>query len=1260
MSTRRTTLEAALLCAKCGTKALYVEEIEEHNCHGGQPIAPGELVLVTCPNRFCKERPSFFCKSCSVKCYRNSLKVHLARKKHIENHGRAYPTPLSGPIQAPSNTTGNPSTAQPSLPGHDLFNDITFLEDGNNLTVTDSDAEDIYNDAIENDLGMTHVENGESPMEISTPEAPSGDDNKSTFPKISMKGNEWLANLLKNKKRATIQEMFAAFEGPHLEHMKNFWAAEQGSGEGRCGGCLIYMSAKTFQQVRDGQMDSTRYPCLQEALWQFHNFLQYQSMNKKQRKRQSLINLALTRNVPSNSFFKDTFLPPYNQLGRYYGTTGQHSMYNSLPRPKAIDVNGVAYVSPRAIIAFVLAFGIPIDDFFVTADPPDLTSLEHTVHNVEDCQKALDWARKVHEQYFSSKNGAPDLNFGAPTYEAIVCIVLSDWCDGFDSAKVKSNRNPIVSKTFTVSPPKHLVNSTENTFVVALGLKKARGWLQVEERFRADVEELTRSEKPILFYHGVLQKLVPCVFKRFAVLSDKQERNGLTGTIGCGSNLHRCFGIVGNIETPSCMIPELQQFLKQESNGKSKPSYGWTADYVENNRNGAFLPSCPQCRRDNLTGLLQHTKVNTSRCKDCRDWDFLGKRAAGPIQFTAHKDWPSFCVEGSPVDPPKGRDVFQEKVVLPHIKLTWDLMKQACKFAFYQASRKRGCWNKASTVQYLKHCGIANGLSAELYSAARSCSKANLQDSVDYGCSDRIGNFKFHPSWLSHEIEVRDYIEALMHQLFLGAASSNFELLELWMKETPSSAKLGFTTFLNVLQDLIKDLRGFNLSWLNAYPLTGKKGSLGTGSWVAENWVFFTRISQFVTAWCVRDHSTSSRHGVDDVSRLVIAFHAFVARCLTHGGMNKESIAEAHLYMKEVLSCLRELDVRVRYEKLNKTAKKVSDRKGTEAWWLKPNYMSLPNLILMMAVLGPLVLWWDGGGKGERYIQEIKPHIKKGIRFDATSFFVHLLEKLFSSRILELLERRFNIGGDTEDDEEEDIPVLELLNELAECTLGGEKESDSLFGDTVATSDDEDSDEDDDETDRVQEEEHGAYLSKNEAHGMTKTKTIYVYRNEKQLMDSIAAGKPIAGIVEVAGYDKDGAPKFEFNVVYRKPVKQFAKRGLVFDDATGVNCHGLWCAQIQIEDEKQPTTSSFDDIQTSAQLAAVAIPMSYAVGKNSPIGDKYCVITNWWKYRFPDGSYQLPRLDPTLYGDTEFQTALQEQASMRAGNSRKGVQVGKI
>lgn len=1140
---------------------MFVEE------HSGPDFSPGEIVVINCPNVHCKEKPWFYCKSCKCRNYLSGLKKHASRKRHQEQHAILYPPQVPIPPPPPMQSTHTLTQDFPSFP--DDYDPFVSNDDINDASMMD--GIELY-EALEKDLASTHVEFGDSPMDVSAPAAnikQTTAEGHSHFPKINNEGNEWLAEAFKDVNLATVQELFSVFSAPELRPMKNFWVAELGSGEGRCGGGAMYLAGRAFQQVKDGQLDRCRFPDFEEAKWQLINLIQYQSMNEKQRHRQSRINKTLMQYFPPEMFFKQTLLPPYNQLGRYYGSSGQHSMWNNLPCPAAKDIDGVAYVSVRAIVAFAMANAIPIDDVLVTADSPDTTGPDHLrrVHNVDECQKSVDWYRKIQSTYYGSKNGAPNSNSnsGAPKHPAIVCINLSDWADGFEAAKVKSNRNAIDSKTFTISPPKCQVNGTDNTFPLAVGLKRAKGWRKIAQMFREEVEELTCSPEPILFYHGGIQKLVPCVFKRFAVLSDKMERNGLTGTIGCGSDIHRCFGVSGKVQTPPCKVKQVETFLRKQASGTTKAKFGWSNKFIDsaNGQNGAVFPSCPTCRIAGLNRLIGGVGVEDPiTCNQCQNWDLLGPEGDinMTLQFPAHNDWPTWITQGCPVAPPKGRDIFGEGVTLPFVRITWKMMINASKFAFYQASRPKKFWTKGITTCFLKYCGLSQHLADLVHTTARACCKAKLQDNIDYSLTDSIGKFQFHPNWLSQDVSVEDFIEAIMHQLFLGAAESNFELIGLWLSESPAAAKVPHSRFLNTLQELLQDLRGYGLQWLNAYPLTGKKGKLGTGSWVAENWVCYVRISQFIYGWCCRDHGNASKYGVDDVSRLVISYHAFVARCLTHSGIDAKSIAETELFMKEFLSSLREVDVRVRYKSLNKKTTKASELKGTEAWWLKANYMSLRNLLFILRVLGPLVLWWDGGGKGERFIQLVKPHIKNGVRNDEKSFFVNLLEKLFWIRQLEILEKRFGLAAEEGIDlNKEEKAVLDLINEIADSLLSDEEEE-ADGSDSEDENEDDNTDDEDTTTEFAEDEDYEspetrfdeAYFSTNEVHGMTKTKTIYVYRNENQLKDCISNKRPLAGIVEVNNNLETGEAVFQFNAVYRKPVKQFARVKVKFDDSQGL------------------------------------------------------------------------------------------------------------
>jgi hypothetical protein len=350
---------------------------------------------------------------------------------------------------------------------------------------------------------------------------------------------------------------------------------------------------------------------------------------------------------------------------------------------------------------------------------------------------------------------------------------------------------------------------------------------------------------------------------------------------------------------------------------------------------------------------------------------------------------------------------------------------------------------------------------------------------------------------------------------------------------------------------------------------------------------------------------------------------------MTHGGVDQEFINETSLYLKEFMSCLREFDVRVRFRSLNPDEK-------LEAWWLKSNFMSLFNLIPMMEELGPLILWWDGGGKGERFIQEIKPHIRKGVREDSLTFFVGLTQKIYRIRATDLLEERYGLSAVKGKDDGGSDQVITLSDAVQAAEANGEliepsdSESESDKLEDCESSEEESLD--GAEEDEKSNEEHLSF-SRAEEEGMSKQSTIYVYRNETLLNHAIESMKPISGVLQYE--DKN----LIFYTVFRIPVKQFARRKVVFDDTMGRQYFGMWYAGMNVVNDHTNIAGSFAEIQQDAKMAAVAIPLWYLIGKDKPDSQLYCVITNWWKPRSPGGVYQLPTLDPSLYGNPGIITA---------------------
>ena len=746
----------------------------------------------------------------------------------------------------------------------------------------------------------------------------------------------------------------------------------------------------------------------------------------------------------------------------------------------------------------------------------------------------------------------------------------------------------------------------------------------VEHLCAKSFQELETTSKPHLFFHGSTYKILPVFCKRFVVIADRPERAVLSSTLAYSSNLHRSFGFSGKIQTPRCDVDAITARLAKERSGASKTSWGWSDTLVDPDHNGAKLPSCRNCRKERLESLGMMplaTQGPASSCDKCTDWDMLGSNNKVSLDFPQHQDYPTFYTKGSPVPAPPGRDVFLPDGKVPFVKLTFELMIQACKFAFFQASRTDNSWNKGVTNCYLRHCGVSPKLGNLLHDLAV---KARKHNQIAYDSPDGINSpipdesFGFPAAWLD-TVPLDDYIETVMHLLGLGVAPANFDLITQYLAGLPA-AKSGMssTGLRRAMQELLVDLKPLMLNWLKALPLnvSDKKGYT-TGGWVGEQWIAFVRVSKPLFGWCVRNHDKASKFGVDDLSRVVISFHALTARCLTHSAIDQAFIEDGRLHLKEFLSCVRELDIRVRYKTLNKPSKTASGNKKNEAFWLKANYMSLMNVLTMMVFLGPLILWWDGGGKGERYIQLVKPHIKRGVRGDLISFFTRLLEKLFKVSQMELLEKRYS--GDISDsknhptDEEE---LVDILNDLAEVFIGECEDDDDKDDDT---SDDGSTGSASQEEDHV--EHKRVQFSALEELGMTKTRTIHVYRNRDSMNEAIDKRKPLAGIVQVTTSEDTGETAFEFQIVYRKPVKQFARRKVTFDDANGVSYHGMWCSEMKVDsnEESYQSTVSFKDIQVAAGHSAVAIPLWYVVGKAHANANKCYVITNWWKERMSNG-----------------------------------------
>lgn len=1212
---------ANILCPGCKNVAASCESTSKR----GYVI--GECLVFACNAIGCLHRGWIYCKTCQKTYTKSNIASHPLTKKHMQlsediNRKRKFcdksvddnMSPVR--IQMPAQVLAVPHVAK---------SDIQYDTE----QLMNEDIGDMFRDESANQ------HHGAPPDDARDGAPPVAKADMDTYPKLSLASNEWIAKTFAATPRAELQDLNSCFDD--MDDCRKFWIAEHATdNDGKlCGGGLRYLVARTFQNSKLGYIDSERMPSFVEARWHIDAFMQYQTMDEKQRQRQARITRTIMDYVQQQSgdFFRHTFIPEYKTLSKMYGKTGKQSLWNILPIPPVENLHGVSYVSPVHIFKYLVANAVPIDQIVFDRDSKRRAECHHVGH-VDECTKTAQWHK--------------ELTTVCATQKAIM-VWGCDWKDGFGPSRTKNNRGSVDAMTITFSPPKHLVNATANTFLVAVGLKRyTKGWNEVAHRFRKAIRILCSPEKAIKAYHGEVQKVLPFLFKRYATITDKVERADTTCTIGSSSDQHRCFGVAGQIKTPKCKLEEIKGFLREERLGVFESQWGWCDDFIDaltNNPTGAKFPACKNCRRKRLQKLgviLPDIPTNRSNqtntvpvCSHCADWSQHSDKK-GILNFPKSKDFPSFYYDECPVQPPPGREV-KEGADLPQVELSFDLMVQATRYAFWHASRpKKGdFWTKAATCEYLRTCGIGANIQTEIYAAAEA---ERGHDDIDYKDKEGIGLFKFPAPWIS-ELSMKDYIETAMHLLFLGIAESLLDLVTRWLKECKAGKSYNSTSFRRSVQPLLEELKKFQLAWLMVYPFTGKDQTYKTGSWVGENWLAFIRVSPILFGWCVKDYENGVKNGFRDVSRVMLSYHAVCARVMTHQKISKGFIEETENLMKEFLSCVRELDIRVRHESLTHGKKKKS-----EAFWLKTNFMSLLNIIDMMKLLGPIILWWDGGGKGERFIQEIKPHILRGVREDFSDFFPQLHRKMYKVRTLSYFEKRFGLqpsglldwsnGDDGDYTYNDEMGTLQDLVDNATLDdrddVSTARSSDSMDSDTSTGSSESSNSSEDSNSNPAKKHNVGDCVSQVENDGMFKSKTIYIYRNENMLNEAVASKRPISGILEQVKVG--GKQAFEFRVVLRKPVKLFSRRSVTFQDKEGVHFHGMWYSDISVSDEHIGITGSLEDIKKESKLSAVAVPLRYVVGDANENSSKYCVITNYWRVRNCSGQYVLPTLDPSLYG----------------------------
>ena len=674
----------------------------------------------------------------------------------------------------------------------------------------------------------------------------------------------------------------------------------------------------------------------------------------------------------------DEFTPRYNELpipsdpkefNRTY-VEGKYSVPKNIPRPTPEELDGgFAYIPVTECVRDVFAHG-----HFV----------EPLVDNLEGLFPEEAFARMIHsaskrgKEILTDARAARQKNRLSSEYYTSELIL---WSDGFDpSTGAKSNRGSVWCCFISIATPASDVHSGCTTYLVSIGPSSGCKD-EVERRISEDLKVLScdgDSSSPLKVYHGGLKKEVEVFAQLFAIIQDRPERSASARILSGNSILTARWGYTGKL----------------------------SAVYE-------ILPACKSCFRDRLLGNCWQV----TSCDQCHNWAFEDLRYPAPPEYPAVGGC-AFCEDGVRT--------------LKFKKITIADMKAACSRTHHRMLR--GEWSDAQGGCYLRTHGIVPALIDRVVNHASeiraTISAAMGGDEVELAAFNTAleedptitQQLPDPPTWNFPNTELCDFIDTIMHQLFLGVTKTFYSKMVLkWLKSHSKAAP-----YLRSLSEPNKEVESLHLSWAKARQVgeTGKFGGL-----VSEDYIWMARASKWLHAGIASLPATDTQYQDPDrefqdytaeqikawfkhrnlpynkdanaattnaawktyleslgeqepppivedetekipaevVEQLITSLLPMMARIMLSGPIMEAQILDAERHIKIFLSCVENFDVyRTRREK--------------PLWASSYNFVSLLNLPSLMRRYGSLRMLWEGDGKGEGALRSLKRLIINGLK----------------------------------------------------------------------------------------------------------------------------------------------------------------------------------------------------------------------------------------------------------------------------------------
>ena len=677
---------------------------------------------------------------------------------------------------------------------------------------------------------------------------------------------------------------------------------------------------------------------------------------------------------------------------------GPYSVLQNIPHPDVTIVQGHSYVSVKQCLSNFLSLG----------HYPAVISKHKTKHvrNISESKMAMEVMQRALR--------------ANPTVlsDDLVVVLGTQWSDDFEpNSSSKSNRGSVWMKTITFISDSNTNNDIVNTYPLSIGLKSSSHDC-IEEKFIKECSELCSGKNNIV-YCSRKNKNLHVHFEILASLGDQPERRSMN------------YLMLGNSTYSS--------------------RYGYAANVGAISR---FLPPCDNC----FTGMKNnvHYIQQNIKCIKCVNWNLMSTSSL--LSYDPPKYYPS------------------EKIMkLRPIELTFDILKKCIDKA--SNMMMAGDWSEANVMAYCSANGINNegyqkisqrskNMKALQYYNSSDIDEKDIEDGecVMKDCvlnKDKYTQWRGGPFWNS-SLNLNQFIDALMHLLFLGITKSTKKLLYNWITTSRRANKFNVTK-----KDLFSPVTAMGLEWCKVLDMES--------GWVSDNYLAFARLIKWfyhplivlqpdepfieptasVNVWKVKTckkwlsmRGLSIKGKVSELRQQIIDYKNddnIIHDIGTSVNCSLENINNCIGSLLSMVAIImsREVDVdttpnevdrevrifMTHIHKVDLSMVKNESRETTKHqpfWVRKYNYQSLFNLPKCMQLYGPLINLWEGANKGEGYLRFGKPmitdihsinwqvnaHCKllRGNAFDSVvnSHIIHNSTKSVHERYIEHIDMREN------------------------------------------------------------------------------------------------------------------------------------------------------------------------------------------------------------------------------------------------------------